>query len=54
MVFSGGESALGSSAPFSQVFALSIVLFPLGGAAWGYEMWIYHEKIYWETKASER
>jgi hypothetical protein len=31
-----------------------MVLFPLGGIAWGYGMWIYFEKVYWEAKASEQ
>ena len=44
--------AMGSKPPFLPVFAFSIVGFPLGGVAWGYCMWIYIEKIYWEAKAS--
>jgi uncharacterized membrane protein len=46
--------AMGSEAPFLPVFALSIVLFPLGGIAWAWFMWIYAEKFYWEAKASEQ
>lgn len=46
--------AMGSEPPpFLPVFALSIVLFQLGGVAWGYCMWIYIEKFYWEEKASQ-
>jgi hypothetical protein len=54
LIFPLGMAATGSSAPFLPVFALSIVLFPLGGVAWGYSMWISQEKVYWEMKASER
>ena len=46
--------AMSSKAPFLPVFALSIVLFPLGGIAWAWFMWIYAEKVYWEAKASEQ
>ena len=46
--------AMGDKAPFLPVFAGSMVLFPLGGIAWGYGMWIYAEKVYWEAKASEQ
>ncbi len=46
--------AMGDKAPFLPVFAGSIVLFPLGGIAWGYGMWILAEKVYWEAKASEQ
>ena len=46
--------AMGIKAPFLPVFALSIVLFPLGGIAWAWFMWIYAEKFYWEAKASEQ
>jgi hypothetical protein len=54
LIFPLGMAATGSSAPFLPIFALSIVLFPLGGVAWGYSMWISQEKVYCEMKASER
>ena len=46
--------AMGSKAPFLPVFALSIVLFPLGGIAGGYFMWTFIEKAYEKLKISEQ
>ena len=39
----------------SSAFLLtaSLILFPIGGIVWGYCMWIFVEKAYWENKASE-
>ena len=54
LVFPLVTEAMGDKAPFLPVFAGSIVLFPLGGVAWGYWMWILAEKVYWEAKASEQ
>lgn len=39
---------------FLHVFALSIFLFPLGGIAWGYFMWMFIEKAYEKAKISEQ
>lgn len=54
LVFHLVINAMFFKVPFLPVFALSIVVFPLGGVAWGYWMWIYFEKVYWEAKASEQ
>ena len=54
LVFPLVINAMFFKVPFLPVFALSIVVFPLGGVAWGYWMWIYCEKVYWEAKASEQ
>ena len=45
---------MGGKVPFLPVFALSIVLFPLGGIAWGYCMWILSEKAYAKAGISEQ
>jgi hypothetical protein len=31
----------------------SLILFPIAGIVWGYCMWLFLEKAYWENKASE-
>jgi uncharacterized membrane protein len=46
--------AMGGKVTFLPVFALSIVLFPLGGIAWGYFMWTFIEKAYEKLKISEQ
>jgi hypothetical protein len=46
--------ATGDKGSFLHVFALSIVLFPVGGIAWGYFMWIFSEKAYEKAKISEQ
>jgi|GEM_PF-220946 len=53
LIFPLAMEAMGSRPPFLPVFALSIIGFPLGGVAWGYWMWTYMEKGYWENKASK-
>jgi hypothetical protein len=35
---------------FWLMLPLSLVLFPLGGVAWGYFMWIFSEKAYRKAK----
>ncbi len=45
---------MGHKVPFLPVFASSIVLFPLGGIAWGYCMWILSEKAYAKARISEQ
>ena len=37
---------------FLVTLGLSLVLFPLGGIAWGYFMWCYMEKAYQKSKTS--
>lgn len=54
LVFPLVMEAMGDKPPFLPVFAGSIVLFPLGGIAWAWFMWIYAEKVYWEAKGSEQ
>ncbi|MEY4775570.1 MAG: hypothetical protein RL759_83 [Verrucomicrobiota bacterium] len=34
------------------LLTLSLILFPIAGIVWGYCMWIFLEKAYWEDKAS--
>ena len=45
---------MGGKKPSLPVFALSIVLFPIGGIAWGYFMWIFGENAYMKAKLSEQ
>jgi hypothetical protein len=45
---------MGEQASFLITLPLSIVLFPLGGIAWGYFMWIFSEKAYKKSKISEQ
>lgn len=37
-------------ASFFEILPLSLVLFPIGGIAWGLAMWNYTEKIYHKQK----
>lgn len=46
--------AMGGKMPSLSVFALSIVLFPIGGIAWGHFMWIFGENAYMKAKLSEQ
>ena len=50
MMLCGSEFHLLRSA---FLLTASLILFPIGGIVWGYCMWIFMEKAYWENKASE-
>jgi hypothetical protein len=50
MMLCGSELNLPRSA---FLLTVSLILFPIGGIVWGYCMWIFVEKAYWENKASE-
>ncbi|MFO7873645.1 MAG: hypothetical protein R6U62_04110 [Bacteroidales bacterium] len=39
---------------FWTLLLLSLVLFPLGGVAWGYFMWTSSEKAYQKANTSEQ
>jgi hypothetical protein len=45
---------MGGKGQSSSVFALSIVLFPIGGIAWGYFMWMFSENAYMNAKLTEQ
>jgi hypothetical protein len=49
MILCGSEFHLLLSA---FLLTVSLILFPIGGIVWGYCMWIFLEKAYWENKAS--